>query len=264
MGCGGGKATQASAPRRVQNSSKDLTGKAKSSPSGSFQSALPPSNEGRRDFTRIFFANERKIFFVARGMPSMRALQPTTGPSSAHIGDLSEQVVERARNLFIDVFTAQLTQVQGTAPDPSWVESLCSKAMLAMTVNVGLDFALHMEMLPTFLQPFFLVIMLGEPLQARIATYGFIAERVDQIIGDRPESKRTPICVRLLSPDLLGEAAARDSSRRDLLSSEADGRPWEVGYSIRQVSAASIKQAVEADFDSVRAAANSGSWQPLS
>lgn len=249
MGCGGGKATQASAPRKVQNSSKELTGKAKASPSGRFPSALPPSAEGRRDFARIFFANERKIFFVARGMASMRALQPSAGPSSAHIGDLSEQVVERARNLFLDVFTAQLTQVQGTAPDPSWVEGLCSKAMLAMTVNVGLDFALHMEMLPTFLQPFFLVIMLGEPLQARIATYGFVAERPDQITGDRPESKRTPMCVRLLSPDLLDEA---------------DDQHWEVSYFIQHVSSASIKQAVEEDFHSVRKAANSGSWQLLS
>merc|ERR1719443_2707090 len=123
-------------------------------------------------------------------MASMRPLQPTAGPSSAHIGDLNEQVVERATSLFLEVVTTQLAQVFGTAPDPTLVENLCAKAMLAMTVNVGLDFALHMEMLPTFLQPFLLVIVLGEPLQARVATYGFVAQRADQITGDRPDSKR--------------------------------------------------------------------------
>lgn len=230
-------------------SSKELTGKAKASPSGRFQSVLPPSGEGRRDFARIFFANERKIFIAAHGMPSMRPLQPTAGPSSAHIGDLNEQVVERATSLFNEVVTAQLIQVLGTAPDPAIVESLCSKAMLAMTVNVGLDFALHMEMLPTFLQPFFLIIVLGEPLQARVATYGFVAQRPDQIKGDRPESKRTPICVRLLSPDLVAQV---------------DGQSWQVDYRIREVRTTAIMQAVEGDFNSVREATNSGSFKSLS
>jgi len=178
----------------------------------------------------------------------MKPLQPTTGPSSAHIGDLSEQVVERASSLFHEVFSQHLTQVLEKDPEAGLVEKICRKAMLAMTVNVGLDFALHMEMLPTFLQPFFLVIVLGEPLQARIATYGFVAQRPDQITGDRPESKRTPICVRLLSPDLLAEE---------------DGAEWEVDYRITQVRTTAIKQAVEGDFDSVREAANAGSWKQL-
>jgi len=244
MGCGGAKAGQ------VQDGAKpkELPSSLKANQAGRFASVLPPSDEGRRDFARIFFANERKIFIAARGMPSMRPLQPTIGPSSAHIGDLNEQVVARATSLFAEVVTAQLTQVLGTAPEPSLVESLCSKAMLAMTVNVGLDFALHMEMLPTFLQPFFLVIVLGEPLQARVATYGFVAQRPDQIKGDRPESKRTPICVRLLSPDLMAEV---------------DGQNWEVDYRIREVRTTAIMQAVEGDFNGVREATNTGSWKPL-
>lgn len=185
---------------------------------------------------------------LGRGMPSMRPLQPTPGPSSAHIGDLSEQVVQRASCLFNEAVTAQLMQVLGTSPEPAVVDNLCAKAMLAMTVNVGLDFALHMEMLPTFLQPFFLVIVLGEPMEARVATFGFVAQRPDQIKGDRPESKRTPICVRLLSPDLMNEAS---------------GQNWEVDYKIRECKTIAIQQAVEADVNIVREAANAGSWQPM-
>jgi hypothetical protein len=251
MGCGGGKA-QAQAHTQVQDATKfkALTGKAKASPSGKFPTMLPPSGEGLRDFARIFFANDRKIFIAAEGMPSMRPLQPTVGPSSSHIGDLNEQVVERATSRFTEVVTAQLTQVFGTAPDPACVERLCSKAMLAMTVNVGLDFALHMEMLPSFLQPVFLIIVLGEPMQARVATYGFVAQKPEQIKGDRPESKRTPICVRLLSPDLMADR-------------EEQASDWHVDYKLWEVRTTTILQAAEGDMESIRAAANTGSWQPL-
>merc|ERR1719162_2071456 len=102
-----------------------------------------------------------------------------------------------------------------------------------------------MEMLPTFLQPFFLIILLGEPMQARVATYGFVAQRPDQITGDRPESKRTPICVRLLSPDIIADS---------------DGQNWEVEYKVSSVRTAAIMQAAEADMNKVREATTSGSW----
>merc|ERR1712179_395703 len=115
-----------------------------------------------------------------------------------------------------------------------------------MTVNIGLDFALHMEMMPTFLQPFFLVIVLGEPMEARVATYGFVAQRPDQITGDRPESKRTPFCVRLLSPNLMAEVDGQNS--------EAYGQNWEVDYTIQEVRTTAIMQAVEGDMNKVREA----------
>lgn len=223
----------------------------KAQPTGRFASALPPTGEGRRDFARIFFANERKIFIAAAGMPSMRPLQPTTGPSSAHIGDLSEQVVAVAEGLFTDCLTNQLVRASGTAPEPETVETLRGLAVLAMTVNVGMDFALHMQLLPTFLQPFFLIIVLGQPLEARVATYGFVAAEPQHIVGDRPESKRTPFCVRLLSPNLLGDAA------------EADASNWLVRYSVREVRAASVMQAVEMEMGQVREATSTGRWEPL-
>jgi len=219
------------------------------SSSGSFQSALPPPAEGRRDFARIFFADERKIFVVAPGMPSMRPIQPTTGPSSAHIGDMSEQVVERAISLFSESLGTQLTQALGASKlDAQELGTLIDRAIASMTVNIGIDFALHMKLLPMFLQPAFLIVLLGHPMQARGATYGFVAEAPHQICGDRPESKRTPFCVRLLSPNLLAE---------DI------GSHWEVQYNAMEVHTSTITQAVEMDMPKIRAAIQDARWDPL-
>lgn len=247
MGCSGSKSQVHDATKVRQ---EQLPASVKARPRGLFQSALPPADEGRRDFARIFFANERKIFLHAEGMPGMRPLQPTAGPSAAHIGDLSEHVVERAASLFGEAVTSQLSLVSGTAPDPSIVETLCKRAMPAMTVNVGMDFALHLQLLPTFLQPFFLVIALGAPMQVRVATYGFVAEKPQQVKGDRPDTKRTPFCVRLLSPNLMSDE-------------EADAANWQVSYSVREVQSATILQAVEAEAPMVREAISRGEWLPL-
>merc|ERR1719291_82162 len=110
------------------------------------------------------------------------------------------------------------------------LETLALRAIASMTVNVGIDFAVQMKLMPMFLQPAFLIVLLGEPLQARAATYGFVAERPQQICGDRPESKRTPFCVRLLSPDLLA------------VSGEEDCKNWEVQYSAMEVHTSTITQ----------------------
>jgi len=219
---------------------------------GRFQSALSPISEGRRDFARIFFADERKIFVIAQGMPSMRPLQPTSnGMSKASVGDMSEQVVSRAEGLFRESLSLHLDQALSARPDPDLLEKLLARAIAAMTVNVGVDFALQMRLLPTFLQPVFLIIVLGDLAEARAATYGFVAERPQQIVGDRPESKRTPFCVRLLSPNLLDEAALED------------GNKWEVEYSAMEVRTSTCTQAVEMDMPKVREAINSQTWDPL-
>jgi len=220
---------------------------------GRFESTLPPIGEARRDFARIFFADERKIFVVAPGMHGMRPVQPTTGPRSAHIGDMSEQVVEKAISLFGERLTTQLEQALGVL-DSEVTSKLIERAVASMTVNVGISFAVQMSLMPAFLQPAFLIVILGgslgQPLQARVATYGFIAERPQQICGDRPESKRTPFCVRLLSPDLL--AAEEDSCSG-----------WEVQYNAKEVQTSTITQAVEMDMHKVREAIKTSRWDPL-
>eukprot|EP00435_Cladocopium_sp_Y103_P035226 s515_g9.t1 len=83
---------------------------------------------------------------------------------------------------------------------------------------------------------------------ARAATYGFVAEHHKHIYGDRPESKRTPFCVRLLSPDLIASE---------------DTKSWELEYSLREIRTATIRQAVEADLEGLRKSISSGKWDDL-
>merc|ERR1740121_2611667 len=109
-----------------------------------------------------------------------------------------------------------------------------------------------MNLMPTFLQPAFVVAVVGQPLQAKTATYGFIAERPDQISGDRPESKRTPFCVRLTSPDLLAAESDADVANN-----------WEVDYNAFEMCTASITQAIEMDMPKVREAIQTSCWRPL-
>eukprot|EP00928_Gymnodinium_smaydae_P038579 TRINITY_DN26587_c0_g3_i1.p1 TRINITY_DN26587_c0_g3~~TRINITY_DN26587_c0_g3_i1.p1 ORF type:complete len:248 (+),score=43.37 TRINITY_DN26587_c0_g3_i1:144-887(+) len=246
MGCGGGKA---SANKIHAPSKKDpLPAGLSAAPCGRFLSALPPREEGRRDFARIFFSDQRKIFLMAPGMPSIRALQPSTGPTSSHIGDLTDKVTALAERLFCESLTQQLAQAEGTAPDPGLVEALRTRAVGALSVNVGIDFALHMKLLPTFLQPIFVIVLLGNPIQARACTYGFVAEKPQHVVGDRPESKRTPFCVRLLSPNLL-----EDDSEKS----------WEVEYRVRELQISTILQAVEMEIPGIREATKSGRWEPM-
>merc|ERR1719336_3676852 len=115
--CGGSK--RYSSARKLRSGSFDgkepLPAKLATQSTGKFQSSLPPVSEGRRDFARIFFADQRKIYFFAPGMQSMRPLQPTAGPSSAHIGDMSDLVVERATSLFGESLQMHLKQALGSA-----------------------------------------------------------------------------------------------------------------------------------------------------
>mmetsp|Transcript_112829 Transcript_112829/g.325956 ORF Transcript_112829/g.325956 Transcript_112829/m.325956 type:complete len:259 (+) Transcript_112829:71-847(+) len=256
MGCGGGKAAAVGVHDPSNPKKESLPASLSKSAAGRFQSALPPICEGRRDFARIFFANERKIFVVAPGMPSMRPIQPTTGPSSAHIGDMSEQVVERAVALFTESLSIQLSQAfGGVALEEQVFRTLIDRAIASMTVNIAIDFALQMKLLPMFMQPAFLIVLLGDPVEARAATYGFVAETPQQISGDRPESKRTPFCVRLLSPNLLEPSAAGGA-----------GEPcnkWEVQYSAMAVHTSTITQVLEMDMPKVREAIHQSRWDPL-
>eukprot|EP00440_Ansanella_granifera_P002539 gb/GFBE01002760.1/.p1 GENE.gb/GFBE01002760.1/~~gb/GFBE01002760.1/.p1 ORF type:complete len:250 (+),score=43.43 gb/GFBE01002760.1/:1-750(+) len=217
-------------------------------PQGRFASQPPQWEEGRRDFARIFFADQRKIFFLGPNMNSIMPLQPTGGPSSAHIGDLNEQVVDKAVSLFTESLVAQLEQALGATPKQELVDTLVKRAIAAMSVNVGIDFATTMQLMPTFFQPLFLVAVRvdsGNVCEARAATYGFVAEKHTQVVGDRPESKRTPFCVRLLSPDLMSNTVEKS---------------WAVEYSMREIRTATIRQAVEADMEKLRKSLCTGRW----
>lgn len=256
MGCGSltAKADHAHDPRVAPRPQKvALPAGLAAASNGRFRSNLPKGDEGPRDFARIFFAKERKIFLFAKGMQGMRPLQPTSSPCSLNVGDLSEHVFDRADALFTESLAAHLAQVCSTAPDPILVEKLCSRAAAAMTVNVGLDLVLHLKLMPTFLQPLFLIIVLGELAEARAITYGFVAGHQHHILGDRPDSKHTPFCVRLLSPNLLVSSEEEEELETC----------WEVDYRIRNVQTSTIRQVVDMEIDLVREAIRLNSWDPL-
>jgi len=217
-------------------------------PRGAFQSTSAGSDEGRRDFSRIFFANERKIFFMGKGLNSPQPLQVTSQPSSTHVGDLSAEVVEMAAQMFGERLASALDAAQATRPDD--ISALVNQIIPRMTVNVGLDFALHTGLMPAFLQPVFVIIALGEPLQFRVATYGFIAEKPDQVVGDRPETKRTPFVVRLLNTDLTPDDTK-------------NGGKVNVHYSAWCVQAATTQQVVDLEGNALREACNKNSWDLL-
>eukprot|EP00927_Polykrikos_kofoidii_P013999 TRINITY_DN160_c1_g1_i2.p1 TRINITY_DN160_c1_g1~~TRINITY_DN160_c1_g1_i2.p1 ORF type:complete len:249 (-),score=46.42 TRINITY_DN160_c1_g1_i2:171-917(-) len=244
-GCGKARPSQVHVPGKKEPMPQLLA----AAPRGKFQSALPPRGEGLRDFARIFFADERKIYVFAKGMPSMRPLQASIGPSSTHVGDLSDEVTARAEALFVESLTQNLTQASTMSVDSGTINAIKERATVALSVNIGLDFALRMKLMPTFLQPVFVLIVLGEPAQVRAATYGFVAESPRQVAGDRPETKRSPFCVRLLSPNLL--------------ESQESDKNWEVSYNVREMQISTILQAVEMDLPILRDAASSSRWDPL-
>jgi len=190
-------------------------------------------------------ANERKIFLMAKGFQSPKPLQVTSGPSQTNIGDLNSEVISKAMALFEERLGEALQQVSARAEGEAG--RLRDLAISAINVSGGIDFATHMELMPMFLQPVFVLVVLGDMEEAHMMTYGFIAETPHQVEGDRPEAKRTSFCVRLVSPNLL---APPDAAK-------------EVWYSVRNVHTTAMSQVVDGDVDLMRLAATSSSLEPL-
>lgn len=250
MGCGCGKAhakqvVDAVTPR----SSKGLPANLAAVSTGTFETSLADVSEGRRDFARTFFSQQCRIFIMAPGMPSMRPVQATKQSASYNIGQMDDAVMRLAEELFTESLLEYLKQACGGDPEMEVVNILKKRVMAAMTVNIGLDFTRHMKLLPQLLQPLVLIVVMGKISEARTATYGFVAERNEQIQGDRPESKRTPICVRLVSPDLL-------TPKEDAKAQ------WQVEYTLKGVKTSTIMQAVEMELPSLRQAISSQQWDP--
>ncbi|CAE8587040.1 unnamed protein product [Polarella glacialis] len=82
--------------------------------------------------------------------------------------------------------------------DASALEALCGNAATAMSASIGVDFAMHVGLIPTFLQPLFLILLLqdasGNIAEARVLICGFVAAKPKHITGDRPDAKCTNWC----------------------------------------------------------------------
>lgn len=121
-----------------------------------------------------------------------------------------------------------------------------------MSGSIGVEFSQHVGLLPMFMQPMFVLLILGGsgdvPIQMRMLTYGFVASSLAQTSEGRPDSKSSQFCARLASPDLL-KADVGDA-----------GKCWEWDYSVYRVKAATIKEAVERDGARLREAISCGRW----
>jgi len=222
---------------------------------GHFASAPAPLEEALRDFARVFLAGERRVFFMARGMVSMRPLTPSQvqGLGTARIGDLNPELIERAKDAFSEA-AAQRLSAAGLLEDPGapaeLLERLRDGAALAMSASVGVDFALSVGFLPAFLQPLFVLVALGgvdgAPLEVRLVMYGFIAKDMDHVTRRREEVKSTPYFARLTSPDLLADME--------------EGANWEWEYGVNKVTVATAREAAERDAPRLREAVRLGRW----
>jgi hypothetical protein len=234
---------------------RELSPQLVSSPSGHFCSTVAGGPEALRNFARVFLTKgqQRRVYIMARGMVSMRPMQLAgAGLDTARMGDMDEQVVDSAKEMFTDGLAQWLVAV-GAPPVPaSSRESLCAAAAAAMSGSVGIDFSQHTGLLPTFMQPMFvLLILAGDadvPPQVRLITYGFVAGSMAQIGMGRTEMQSTPFCARLLSPDLLTAASASGSS-------------WEWEYAVYRVRSTSIKESAERDATKLREVVGSGRWK---
>lgn len=233
---------------------RELSAQLVARPHGHFMSSVAPGPEALRDFARVFLSRgqSRKVYIMARGMVSLRPLQLSAGLGTAAVGELPEGIAAKAQMLFIDALSQWLLSV-GAPPVPTEEQHpLCEAVAAAMSGSVGIDFSQHAGLLPTFMQPMFVLLILGgsrEVLpQMRLLTYGFVAGCCSQVSAGSPESKHTPFCARLTSPDLL----AADVGTADSC--------WEWEYNVYRVRTTNIREAAERDAARLRAAIGSGKW----
>ncbi|CAJ1350428.1 unnamed protein product, partial [Effrenium voratum] len=224
-------------------------------PRGRFGGALPRLEEGRRDFARIFFADQRKIFFLGPNMTSMMPLQPTGGPSSAHIGDLNEQVVDKAETLFRESLVKQLEQAFGGPPKEELLHMLVKRAMAATTVNVGIDFATTMQLMPTFLQPLFLLVVRGDGAAQEVRSMAEAPENAPgarKVLADevaapfRAEIRQAVAAAGGVGPKLIGFLANADPAAKKY--AEWTGKAMtadNLRFELRQVQEGNLEDELE-------------------
>lgn len=252
-------ASPRSAPGALSVGLSDLAPSFAMRPRGTFESRAAPEQEVLRDFARIFLASERRLFVMARGMVSMRSLQQGSGASfptprvGASAGDLDANVLRNARKAFCEALTQRLGAAGAPALDEEALDRLGTHVATAMSASVGVDFALGAGLLPTLLQPLYVLVILDgcglEPLQARMLVYGFVAGHMGHVTSNDPDSKCTPFCACLMSPDLL-------TGTEEHVASPS----WTWEYSVRKVSTTTIREAAERDAQLLRDMVKMGRW----
>lgn len=204
-------------------------------PSGRFRGSVACRSEVARDFARLALARTQRVFVAFGGSAGLRPLQ--LGPSLAKASEGGAESSEWARRSLKEGLAEQLQTLSGTRVGDGVLGKLCDQAVAAMSAGIGVDFAAQVGLLPCFLQPLFVLsiagALCGAALEARVLVYGYVASKQEHVVGDRgPDSKYTPWCACLGSPDLLACA------------SEV-GAGWDWEYGVHEVRAKTIRRAVE-------------------
>lgn len=214
-----------------------------SQPRGSYHFDVRPGQEACRDFARIFgmAEHEPKLFMMCPGLEIPKPLRST----SAFAGDLNAEVITDAmRECRQHVEAILAASSDGCAAQCLTNEVFERIAALASTAT-GLAFAEERGVLRCFLQPIYVILCMGNPLQIRILTYGYVAESAEEVMGERPSRKWTPFLARLLSPEV---------------SQETDG---DILYEVRMGQSGSTAECMALDAELLKEAVDSGQCSML-
>ncbi|CAE7711048.1 lipI, partial [Symbiodinium pilosum] len=199
-------------------------------PRGHFTSKVSVREEVERDLARLLADPNARIFVLSQPGCSLRPLL-ARGRSAGRTA--------------LEALSAGLPPL----PSEQSAAHLAAQTAAAMSASIGVDFTVQAGLLPQFHQPMFVLLLLGPSpgadLQARLIMSGFVAGKAKHVQGDRPDSKFTPWCASLASPDLLK-------------SSPEPGSIWSWDYSVREAFADDIGTAVECDVLQLADAVSSG------
>eukprot|EP00930_Biecheleria_cincta_P068899 TRINITY_DN56726_c0_g1_i1.p1 TRINITY_DN56726_c0_g1~~TRINITY_DN56726_c0_g1_i1.p1 ORF type:complete len:711 (+),score=95.84 TRINITY_DN56726_c0_g1_i1:69-2201(+) len=222
-------------------------------PRGCFQSKIPARHEVVRDFGRIVCAPSHRIFVMSTAAPSWQPLR--LGPSLKRALACSES--ERGQWVLPSLregLQQHMNAQRGLVLDAAVLDTLCDNAACAMSAGIGVDFAVQVGLLPSFLQPLFMLLIFkhsdGQSFSARVVVSGFVAGKPKHVKGDRPDTKCTPWVACLASPDLLA-------------SSRSPGAQWDWDYAVREAQVELIRDAVESEQMILEEDLRSGSWVGL-
>lgn len=243
------------APPRLIHISGALQEAPLSKPRGAFCSKVATASELGRDFARVMLASGRRLFLVAHNTDGPQSLALDPGLTSADEGACGH--TDWVKASFRAGLEQQLLSTTASPLGEAALAALCERLVAAMSASIGVDFAAHVGLQPAFLQPLFILLVLGSgcsrgaALPVRVVCCGFVAGGPGDVQGDRPDAKFTPWCASLASPDLRS------------VSSEA-GASWQWEYSVRGTDGSvRIQDAMHCDLLHMQAAAVSGTWPGL-
>ena len=114
----------------------------------------------------------------------------------ASSGSSNASDVQAAMEEFESMLAARL--VPGSGAAKLGAAGVARRVVGHLSVTPALQLALYTKLPVSFHQPCY-VILIGRA-QVRVATYAFVGEPIS---GDRPDRKRTPFVLKILTPDLL-------------------------------------------------------------